>query len=88
MRRAYAGEIFLPPPTLRTLHHLEGFSTTSAILDDARRRRPPKIQPELSIEGEKMVLALPGDPRHSETEPALPGPTRIVLADGRWHLEG
>ena len=29
-------------------------------------------------------LALPGDPEHPESEPVLPGATRMVFDDGAW----
>jgi 8-oxo-dGTP pyrophosphatase MutT (NUDIX family) len=87
LERADAGDIQLPPPTLRTLFHLRSFTTVDAMLADASSRPSPRIQPEISSDGRRVVLALPGDPRHSESQPAFPGPTRIVLDEGRWSLE-
>jgi 8-oxo-dGTP pyrophosphatase MutT (NUDIX family) len=81
-----AGRIVLAPPTLRTLHHLAQFDECEAALDDARSRIPPRIAPELVQEGERFVLALPGDARHSEPLVALPGPTRLYFEDGIFRL--
>lgn len=87
LSRAAAGDIQLPPPTLRTLFHLRDFRTVDALLSDAGSRRPPRLQPEVTHSEDRLVLALPGDPAHSEPHPAFPGPTRVVLAAGRWSLE-
>jgi 8-oxo-dGTP pyrophosphatase MutT (NUDIX family) len=81
-----AGRIFLAPPTLKTLHHLAGFDTCEAALDDSRSRPAPRIAPELVREGARVALVLPGDPLHSEPQRALPGPTRFDFEDGAFRL--
>ena len=80
----HAGRIKLAPPTVRTLHWLTGFKTTDAVIDDALSRTPPLIRPRLVTGDEGWFLALPGDPKHPEDEPALPGATRMVLDGTAW----
>lgn len=84
LARGQAGEIQLPPPTLRTLENLAEFGSIGAAVAEAERRPPPLIRPVFRDEQGLPVLALPGDPHHPEGERALPGPTRFVLMDGRW----
>lgn len=84
LERERAGDIQLPPPTLRTLEALAAHDSVDAVLREARARRPRPILPVFHQLGEAMVLSLPGDPAHPEPDRALPGPTRLVLEDGRW----
>lgn len=79
-----AGEIQLPPPTLRTLQVLATASSIDDAFADAASQKPPTIMPAFHDEGGTFVLALPGDSKHSVKERAFPGPTRLVLEDGRW----
>ncbi|MFW5877074.1 MAG: NUDIX hydrolase [Myxococcota bacterium] len=84
LERERAGEIQLPPPTLRTLEALAAHGSVEAVLREARARRPRPILPVFHPVGDALVLSLPGDPDHPESERALPGPTRLVLENGRW----
>lgn len=84
LARANASEISLPPPTLRTLENLAELGSIAAIVAETKRRPPPLVRPVFRDENGTFVLMLPGDPHHPEDKPALPGPTRFVLADGRW----
>lgn len=80
-----AGAIQLPPPTMRTLEALAAHDSVDAVLRDAARRPPPVVQPVFrEMDDGSLVLCLPGDPEHPVSERALPGPTRMVLEDGRW----
>lgn len=75
-------ELILPPPTLHTLMLLAQCDS----IDDALalcQPTPPRLQPEFSMQ-DYPTLALPGDALHPTPEPALPGPTRFELRDGRW----
>lgn len=78
------GEIQLPPPTLRSLEMLAAFDTIDAVQSDARSRPPPLVEPVFLDEDGTWVLTLPGDAAHPVKEPRIPGPTRFVLANGRW----
>jgi len=78
-----AGTITLAPPTLVTLEELAAHATVDAV----RAARWPlrAVRPILSDEDGRMVLALPGDPRHEVDEPLWPHRTRVVLDDqGRF----
>jgi 8-oxo-dGTP pyrophosphatase MutT (NUDIX family) len=77
------GELFLAPPTTRTLE----------LLADARSyRQAVSIADEQALEpvcptfvmGDPPFLALPGDPAHEVRERRVSGPTRFVLRDGRF----
>jgi 8-oxo-dGTP pyrophosphatase MutT (NUDIX family) len=80
----HAGCIRLAPPTVRTLQWLAQFDDTKSVIADALSRKPPLIRPRVVTGDESWFLALPGDPEHPESEPALPGATRMVLDNGAW----
>lgn len=79
-----AGRIKLAPPTVRTLQWLAQFGNARSVIADALSRKPPLVRPRLVTGDSGWFLALPGDPEHPETEPALPGATRMVFDDGAW----
>ncbi len=81
---AERGEIFLAPPTTRTLELLlpaASFADASAI---AARQSLRPICPTFVPSDEGGYLALPGDPAHEVSERRVDGPTRFVLRDGRF----
>jgi 8-oxo-dGTP pyrophosphatase MutT (NUDIX family) len=82
LARWEAGEIQLPPPTLRTLEQLRAYDTIDAVLTEARARTPRVVMPVFRQMGDVWALILPGDPEHPESERAIEGPTRFVLVDG------
>lgn len=82
--RSEAGEVQLPPPTLRTLEWLATQPGVDHALRAAAARPPPYVDPVFVEEAGVAVLALPGDPRHPTPIPALEGPSRFVLDRGRW----
>lgn len=84
LRLAEAGTIALAPPTQRSLEMLASFDSARAAIQDARGRRPPRIQPHFTMDGDLAVLALPGDRAHPDPTSVLPGATRFELRDGRW----
>ncbi len=84
LERERLGGITLPPPTLRTLECLSAFDRAEDALADAASRPPPLVRPVFRQEQETVMLCLPGDPGHPEDAPVLPGPTRFVLARGRF----
>ena len=77
--RMERGDISMAPPQIMSLAHLARFTTVAQALADAQTRTPPCICPEnYSDEGE-VFLCYPGDPRHSVSARALPGPTRLYV---------
>ncbi len=85
--RAARGEIFLAPPTTRTLELLAAVPDVRAAraLAAAQSLRP--ICPELVADAAAPFLALPGDPAHSLAERRVAGPTRFVLREARFVSE-
>ncbi|MCA9642272.1 MAG: hypothetical protein H6718_00980 [Polyangiaceae bacterium] len=87
LERWAAGEVFLAPPTSRSLELLAELSSPAEVASLAERHSLDAICPELVFEGEATILALPGDPLHSRAEPiggSEEGPTRFVLESGRF----
>ncbi|MDR3452852.1 MAG: NUDIX hydrolase [Rhodoferax sp.] len=83
------GQIELAPPQIMSLAHLSHHSTVDSVLQEARARRPPIIQPESFEQDGSRVVCYPGDERHSLRERALPGPTRLRYRNRRFEpLEG
>ena len=86
LRQYRQHEIDLAPPQIISLMHLLAYADVAQAMADARRRRPPLIQPE-SIENEgTRTLCYPGDPGHPVHERALPDPvpTRVVWRNQRF----
>jgi len=79
-----AGRIKLAPPTVRTLHWMAAFDDAESMIAAASSRKPPLVRPRLVTGDGAWFLALPGDPAHPESEPALPGATRMVFDNGAW----
>ena len=80
----HAGRIKLAPPTVRTLQWLAQFDDAKSVIVDSLSRKPPLVRPRLVTGEDGWFLALPGDPEHPESEPVLPGATRMVFDDGAW----
>jgi 8-oxo-dGTP pyrophosphatase MutT (NUDIX family) len=81
------GEIFLAPPTSRTLQILLPASDVESAIAIARAQPLEPVCPFFTLDGDQAVLALPGDPLHPEPAPAPEdpdAPTRFVLLDGRF----
>lgn len=81
---AYArGEIQLAPPTFCTLDDLAAAGPLDRVRAWADACVPVPIQPRLHQENDEMLLLLPGDPLYP-LEPAVRGPTRLAIRDGRF----
>ncbi|RZJ14310.1 MAG: NUDIX hydrolase [Haliea sp.] len=81
----WAGQIELAPPQIMSLAHLARHSAVASVMDAARARRPPVIQPEsFDDDSSGRVICYPGDERHSVREVALPGPTRLFYRNKRF----
>lgn len=79
------GKIQLPPPTLRTLEQLTQVSSLAAALARGESHTPQPVVPHLDISPSgTVVLALPGDPLHPDSEPRIDGPSRFVLTGDRF----
>jgi 8-oxo-dGTP pyrophosphatase MutT (NUDIX family) len=80
-----AGEIDLPPPTLRTLELLSTHASADAMLEAARHATPPLVRPVFRDLAGSWILALPGDVEHPEKTSVIEGTTRFVSRDARWY---
>lgn len=80
-------EIFLAPPTVRSVQLLAAARSVEDARAIASRQPLEPICPFFAMDGSEAVLALPGDPLYPEAH-ALPSdpeaPTRFVLQDGRF----
>jgi 8-oxo-dGTP pyrophosphatase MutT (NUDIX family) len=87
--RSARGEIFLAPPTLRTLELMAAVRDLGGALRLADEQPLAPICPcffPADATG-APYLALPGDPSHPVPERRVAGPSRYVLRDGRFHAE-
>ena len=87
LARFMAGEIFLAPPTTRTLELLAAAGDVRGALALADEQSLQPICPTF-VASDPPYLALPGDPSHEVPERRIAGPTRFVLHDGRFASEG
>jgi 8-oxo-dGTP pyrophosphatase MutT (NUDIX family) len=79
-----AGGISLPPPTWTTLQMLSRFDSVDAVLDWARRKPIPRVQPRFEKRGSQTLLFYPGDPMYPPVEGFDATETRFVLENRRW----
>jgi len=87
LRQYWDRQIDLAPPQILSLAHLARHASVASVLDEARRVPPPCIRPHpLELDG-RRVVCYPGDPLHPEPRQLLPGPTRLVWADGHFETE-
>jgi hypothetical protein len=84
--RAARGEIFLAPPTSRSLELLAEATSVRGALELAERQCLALICPRF-VAADPPYLALPGDPAHEVPERRSSGTTRFVLRDGRFVSE-
>jgi len=87
IERWEGGDIFLAPPTSRSLELLAELGALGDVHALAGRHALDPICPELVFEGSTTILALPGDVLHSEASPVRgneDGPTRFVLEEQRF----
>ena len=83
LKRWSDGEIFLAPPTSQTLAQLARVNSVNEAVEQAAAGSLEPICPHFCMDGEQMVLALPGDPLYPEDTPAPEdpaAPTRFVLS--------
>ena len=77
-------QIMLAPPQIMSLAHLSRHSTVASVLNEAKGRLPPVVQPEPFDQDGVRVLCYPGDARHSVRARALPGPSRLHYRNKRF----
>jgi 8-oxo-dGTP pyrophosphatase MutT (NUDIX family) len=82
------GQIELAPPQIMSLSHLTRYDSSASAMAAARSRKPPVIQPEPFDQEGMRVICYPGDARHSRSERALPGPTRLHFRNRRFEPSG
>jgi 8-oxo-dGTP pyrophosphatase MutT (NUDIX family) len=81
-----AGDLFLAPPTWKTLEQLCPFKTVDEIMAQAPTRSVPPILPVLQNDQGQIVIVLPGDP-DNPAEVGVEGPTRLRWTGTGWHTE-
>lgn len=77
-------EIELAPPQIMGLAHLSRHTSVASVLTQARSQTPPLICPEPFDINAERVLCYPGDPQHSVSQRALPGPSRLIYRNRRF----
>ncbi len=82
----FAGDIFLPPPTLRVLELLRHVSDSEAALALCEQQSLLPVCPKF-VPGDPPFLAIPGDPEHDIAQRHVAGPTRFVLRDAKFLSE-
>ena len=87
LQRFTRGEIFLAPPTTRTLELLALAPDVRGAFGLAAEQSLRPICPHFVPDDVAPFLALPGDPTHAVRERRVAGPTRFVLRDGRFVSE-
>jgi 8-oxo-dGTP pyrophosphatase MutT (NUDIX family) len=88
LHRYWARELALAPPQIMTLVSLQAHSDAASVLRAAAAQRPPTVQPETFDEDGIRHICYPGDPRHSVSERAWQGPSRLRFIDGRFEPYG
>jgi hypothetical protein len=86
--RYWAGGLPLAPPQIMTLVSLLSHTCTTSVLNYAKQQTPPVILPEPFDDEGVRTLCYPGDPRHSVSQRAMPGPTRLRFVAGRFEPAG
>jgi len=87
LRRFLAGEIFLAPPTCRTVELLADCPTIESAVALASEQSLLPICPRFVFDEKAPYLALPGDPSHEIPEKRVAGKSRFVLRDARFLSE-
>jgi 8-oxo-dGTP pyrophosphatase MutT (NUDIX family) len=84
----WAGDLPLAPPQIMTLVSLLSHTCTTSVLNLAKQHMPPRVLPEAFDDEGVRTLCYPGDPRHSVSQRAMPGPTRLRFVSGRFEPVG
>lgn len=84
LQRYWAREMDMAPPQVMTLAHLSRVATVADALNLGASRTPPTIHPIALETPGGRVVCYPGDPEHPVSERAMPGPTRLLVREGRF----
>ncbi len=84
LARYWAGDLPLAPPQIMTLVSLLPHLDTESVLKAAKGQIPPLVLPEAFDDAGIRTLCYPGDPRHSVSQRAMRGPTRLRFVAGRF----
>jgi 8-oxo-dGTP pyrophosphatase MutT (NUDIX family) len=84
LEQYWQGNIEMAPPQIMSLVSLLRYDTVASVMQAARGRLPPVIQPEPFDEEGMRVICYPGDERHSVRSKAMPGPTRLIFKNKRF----
>ncbi len=87
LRRFLSGELFLAPPTCRTLELLADCAGIESAVALAAEQSLLPVCPKFVADDKAPYLALPGDPSHEVPEKRVSGKTRFVLRDARFVSE-
>ena len=85
--RFLRGELFLAPPTCRTLELLAACASIDSAVALANDQSLLPVCPRFVPHDAAPYLALPGDPSHDVPEKRVAGKTRFVLRDGKFLSE-
>jgi 8-oxo-dGTP pyrophosphatase MutT (NUDIX family) len=84
LEQYWDGQIELAPPQIMSLVSLVRHASVASVMQAARSRPPPVIEPEPFDEDGARVICYPGDERHSVRTSAMPGPSRLVFKNKRF----
>jgi 8-oxo-dGTP pyrophosphatase MutT (NUDIX family) len=84
LTRYWAGDLPLAPPQIMSLVSLLPHADTGSVLQAAKGQKPPLVLPEAFDDAGVRTLCYPGDPRHSVSQRAMRGPTRLRFVAGRF----
>lgn len=88
LRKFWTGLIDLAAPQIITLQHLARFATIDRVFEHAKTTKPRTIEPAPFDLAGFRVTCYPGDPQHSDPNPAWPGPSRLTFRNGRFEPDG
>ena len=80
------GEVELAAPTLWMLDMLSTQTSVAEVIEFANRQSLQPILPEIVHRNGDAILAMPGFPGHSVSEPRLDGPRSFVLRHKRFFV--
>jgi 8-oxo-dGTP pyrophosphatase MutT (NUDIX family) len=66
VERHATGELGMLPPTVFTLAELGAYDSVAGVLAAAQRRDVKRVLPRIVVDGEDVLLLLPGDPGYPE----------------------